>query len=197
MRASARPAPEAAAAAAIAAAVLIFFAPIWLRGLSPFWRDLTYLHQAWRSSPAELVQAGRAPLWEPSLYLGMPMAASMQGGLFYPPTIVYYLFGFATATALFQALHLFLAGWLTALWLRSLRLRWGAAVGGGLSLALGGLMVSRLPFLNHLAVLAWAPGLALLFRKPAALAGALALAFLAGYPIFLAGAAAAAWALAF
>ncbi len=188
--------PEAVVAAALAAAVLLFFIPLWARGLAPFWGDLTYLHQAWRASPAQSIQAGRAPLWEPSLYLGMPMAASMQGGLFYPPTQVFYFFGFATATALFEALHVFLAGWLAALWLRSLRLNWGACAAGGLSLAFGGLMVSRLPFLNHLAALAWAPALPLLFRRRAALASALTLMFLAGYPTFLPGACAAAWAVA-
>lgn len=189
-------APEAAAAAALAAAVAAFLAPFWLRGLSPFWGDLTYLHQAWRSSPAQLVQAGRAPLWEPSLYLGMPMAASMQGGLFYPPTILYYCFGFAGATAAFHALHYFLCGWLAALWLRSLRVAWGPAAGAGAALALSGLLVSRVHFLNHLATLAWAPALALLFRRRAALAAALALMFLAGYPTFIPGAALAAWAVA-
>lgn len=188
--------PAAAAAAVVGAAVLALFLPIWLRGLSPYWGDLTYLHQGWRSSPAQLIQAGRAPLWEPSLYLGMPMAASMQGGLFYPPTIVFDCFGFATATALFQALHLFLAGWLAALWLRSLRLSWGASVGAGLSFALGGLMIARLPLLNHLATLAWAPVLPLLFRRPPLLAAALALMFLAGYPTFLPGLALVAVALA-
>ncbi|HXS99158.1 MAG TPA: hypothetical protein VN915_00620 [Elusimicrobiota bacterium] len=189
--------PEAAAAAAILAAVLALLAPLWLRGLTPFWGDLTYLHPAWRAAPAELLQAGRAPLWEPSLYLGMPMAASMQGGLFYPPTVAYYLFGFATATALFQLLHYFLAGWLAALWLRTLRLSWGACAGAGISFALGGLMIGRASFLNHLAVLAWAPALPLFFRRRGPLALALALMFLAGYPTFLPGLAAVAWALAF
>jgi hypothetical protein len=189
--------PEAAAAAAIAAAALAFLAPMWLRGLTPFWSDLTYLHLAWRASPAQLVQAGRAPLWEPSLYLGMPMAGALQGGLFYPPTILYFCFGFADATTLFHLLHYFLAGWLAALWLRTLRLSWGACAGAGISFALGGLMVSRAPFLNHLAVLAWAPALPLLFRRRAPLAAALALMFLAGYPTFMPGLAAVAWALAF
>jgi hypothetical protein len=186
----------AAAAAAVAASVAIFFLPILARGLSLYWGDLTYLHWAWRAAPAQLVQSGRAPLWEPSLYLGMPMAASMQGGLFYPPSILFFLFGFATATAAYQALHAFLAAWLTALWLRSLRLGWGASVGAGLSFAFGGLMMSRLPFLNHLSVLAWAPALALLFRKPGLLGPVLALMFLAGYPTFIPGLALAAWALA-
>jgi hypothetical protein len=165
--------------------------------LTPFWGDLTYLHLAWRASPAQLVQAGRAPLWEPSLYMGMPMAGALQGGLFYPPTLFYYLLGFADATALYQLLHYFLAGWLAALWLRTLRLSWGACTGAGISYALGGLMISRLPFLNHLAVLAWAPALPLFFRRRAALAATLTLMFLAGYPTFLPGLAAVAWALAF
>ncbi|NNN06324.1 MAG: hypothetical protein HKL90_10530 [Elusimicrobia bacterium] len=196
MRIESRADSSAAAAAFLAAATLVFFLPLWLRGLSPYWGDLTYLHQGWRAAPAQLIQAGRAPLWEPSLYLGMPMAASMQGGLLYPPGILFDAFGFATATALFEALHVFLAGWLAALWLRSLRLSWGASVGGGLSFALGGLMISRLPWLNHLATLAWAPALLLFFRRPSALAAALALAFLAGYPTFLPGLALVAWALA-
>jgi hypothetical protein len=172
------------------------FLPIWLRGLTPFWGDLTYLHPAWRAAPAQLIQAGRAPLWEPSLYLGMPMAASLQGGLFYPPTALYYFFGFAAATAAYHLLHYFLAGWLAALWLRTLRLSWGACAGAGISYALGGLMISRVPFLNHLAVLAWAPALPLFFRRRAPLAAALALMFLAGYPTFLPGLAAVSWALA-
>lgn len=185
--------PEAVVAAVLAAVVAALLGGAWARGLTVFWGDLTYLHHGWRASPAMLVAAGRAPLWEPSLYFGMPMAASMQGGLFYPPTIVYYLFGFATATAMFQALHLVAAGWLCALWLRACRLPWGACLGGALLFAFGGVMIARLPFLNHLATLAWAPALALFFRRPAALAVALALMVLAGYPTFIPGCAAAAW----
>ncbi len=191
-----RVAPEIVAAAALAGVVVALLGGAWARGLTVFWSDLTYLHHGWRSAPAMLVAAGRAPLWEPSLYFGMPMAASMQGGLFYPGTIFYYLFGFATATALFQAVHLFLAGWLCALWLRSCRLTWGASLGGAVLFAFGGVMIARLPFLNHLATLAWAPALALFFRRPVPLALALTMMVLAGYPTFIPGCAAAAWAVA-
>ncbi|PIR15490.1 MAG: hypothetical protein COV48_14090 [Elusimicrobia bacterium CG11_big_fil_rev_8_21_14_0_20_64_6] len=189
--------PEAVVAAVLAAAVFALLGGAWLRGLSVFWSDLTYLHHGWRAAPAMLIAAGRAPLWEPSLYFGMPMAASMQGGLFYPATIVYYLFGFATATALFQALHVFTAGWLCALWLRACRLSWGASLGGALLFAFGGVMIARLPFLNHLATLAWAPALVLFFRHPTALALVLALMMLAGYPTFIPGCAVIAWIVAY
>lgn len=188
---------EAVAASFFAAFVVALLGGAWARGLTVFWSDLTYLHLGWRAGPAALVAAGRAPLWEPTLYFGMPMAGSMQGALFYPATIFYYLFGFATATALFQALHLFLAAALCALWLRSWRASWGAALGGALLFAFGGVMIARLPFLNHLATLAWAPALALFFRRPAALALALALMVLAGYPTFIPGCALAAWAVAY
>jgi hypothetical protein len=189
--------PEAFVAAVLAASIVALLGGAWARGLTVFWSDLTYLHHGWRAAPAMLVAAGRAPLWEPSLYFGMPMAGSMQGGLFYPATIFYYLFGFATATALFQTVHLFTAGWLCALWLRSCRLSWGASLGGALLFAFGGVMIARLPFLNHLSTLAWAPALALLFRRPVPLALVLALMVLAGYPTFIPGCAAAAWVAAY
>lgn len=190
---SARVPPELFVAGVIAALIVALLGGAWARGLTVFWSDLTYLHHGWRAAPAMLVAAGRAPLWEPSLYFGMPMAGSMQGGLFYPPTIFFYLFGFATATALFQAFHLFAAGFLCALWLRDCRLTWGAALGGALLFAFGGVMIARLPFLNHLATLAWAPALGLFFRRPAALAVTLALMVLAGYPTFIPGCAVAVW----
>lgn len=179
--------------AAAAAALLL---PIALGGLTAYWGDLTYLHHPWRASPAQLVQAGRAPLWEPSLYFGLPMLGSMQGGLLYPATAPFYLFGFATAAWLFQAWHLLLAAALSGLWLRALRLPWGACAAGATLYALGGFMAVRLSFLNHLAAAAWMPALLLLFTRPALLACALALLFLAGYPTMVPGACVAAWALA-
>ncbi|MEK7234249.1 MAG: hypothetical protein AAB268_10570 [Elusimicrobiota bacterium] len=189
--------PEAVVAVMLGASVAALLGGAWARGLSVFWSDLTYLHHGWRAAPAMLVAAGRAPLWEPSLYFGMPMLGCMQGGLFYPATIFYYLFGFATATALFQAMHLFTAGWLCVLCLRSCRLSWGASLGGAFLFAFGGVMIARLPFLNHLSTLAWAPALALFFRRPVPLAVTLALMIFAGYPTFIPGCAAAAWVVAY
>jgi hypothetical protein len=184
---------EAVVASALAAACLLLLGPAWAKGWTAYWSDLTYLHLGWRAAPAQLIQAGRAPLWEPSLYFGMPMAASMQGGLFHPAGVLFDLYGFATALAAFQLLQLFTGGWLCALWLRSWGARWGSALGGGLLYALGGVMVARLSYLNHLAVLAWAPALPLFFRRPRELACALAVMVLAGYPTFVPGCALAAW----
>ncbi|MBI5625296.1 MAG: hypothetical protein HY924_16075 [Elusimicrobia bacterium] len=174
---------------------LLPLAPAWLAGLTPFWGDLTYLHHPWRALPAQLIQAGRLPWWNPFVYFGMPMAASMQGASFSPGTLPFHLFAFPTGLALFHWLHYWMAGWLMYLWLRSLRLSSLASLAGGVVYCLGGLMLSRMQFLNHLAVLSLAPALLLFFRRPALLALALASAFLAGYPVFLPGLALAAWAM--
>ena len=180
----------------LGALVALRFVPDWFGGLSPFWGDLSYIHQPWRSFEAELLAAGRLPLWNPFLYFGMPQAAVMQSGLYYPGSTPYFLFGFASATALFEAFHYWLAGAFAYLWLRATRLRRSAAFGGATLFALGGLLLSREPFLNHLAVLSLSPALILFFSRPAALALALTAAFLGGYPPFVVGAAVCAWVLA-
>ena len=187
--------PEGAAAAIFAVLFAILFFPVWLRGLSFFWGDLTYIHHPWRALPAQLIQSGRAPLWNPYLYFGMPMAAQMQGSLYYPGTVPFFLFGFSTATAVFQAAHYWLAAWLMFLWLkRSAGFSGAASLGGAALFGLCGFMSSRLPFLNHLATLSLLPALLIFFRRPALLGLTLAMAFLCGYPPFLIGGAAAVWA---
>jgi hypothetical protein len=185
---------EAFAAALLGLLVLGIFAPAWFRGLMPFWGDLTYLHLPWQQASTQLLQAGKLPAWDPFLYFGMPMAANMQRAVFYPGVVPFRIFGFATAAACFHGLHYWLAGWLMWLWLRSLRLCRVAALSGAVVLMLGGGLLSRMPFLNHLAVLSLLPALLLFFRRPALLALTLAAAFLAGYPPFLLGGALLAWA---
>ncbi len=179
----------------LAVLVALQFLPAWARGLTPFWGDLTYIHHPWRALPVQLLESGHLPLWNPYLYFGMPMAAQMQDSLFFPGTIPFFFFGFATATAIFHGFLYWLAGWLMFLWLRKLGLRRFAALSGALIYALGGSLLSRVPFLNHLAVLSLLPALLLFSGRPVLLALSLALAFFAGYPPFLVGAAVVAWAL--
>jgi hypothetical protein len=174
-------------------AALLLFAPMWLAGKTPFWGDMTYIHHPWQSLAAQYLQSGHAPLWDPYLYFGMPMAANMQRAVFYPGQGPFFLFGFADGAALFHLAHYWLSGWLTFLWLRSLRASKPAALCGALLFAFSGGMISRMPFLNHLSTLSLVPALFLFFRRPLALALTLCLAFLAGYPPFLAGSVALCW----
>src|SRR3989338_3712582 len=182
------------AALALAALVFCQFGPSWMRGLTPYWGDLSYIHHPWRALESQLLMSGRLPLWNPYVYFGMPLSATMQDAVFYPGTAPYFFFGFAEATAIFHAFHYWLAGFLTYLWLRSLRFPTLCALGGALGVCLGGVFLARRSFLNHLAVLSLAPGMLLFYRRPAALALVLSCSFLAGFPPLLISSAAAAWA---
>jgi hypothetical protein len=179
----------------LAALVALRFGPDWLRGLGTYWGDLTYIHLPWRVFDAQSLMAGRLPSWNPYLYLGMPQSAAMQDGLFYPGSAPFWLFGFSTAAAVFQAVHYWLAGGLCYLALRSMKAPRHAALGGAILFCLGGLLMAREGFLNHLAVLSLMPALVLFFGRPALLAVALAVSFWAGYPTFLVGACLSAWAM--
>jgi len=166
-----------------------------MQGRTLYWGDLTYLHHPWKALPAQLLQAGDLPLWNPFVYLGMPLAGQMQSAVWYPGSLPFFLLSFPSALLLFHLLHLWLAGTLSFLWLRSLGLDRAAAAGGGAAYMLCGLLVGHLPFLNHISTLALLPALLLLARRRVLLALALALGFLSGYPQYLAGGAAAAWGL--
>lgn len=186
---------DAAALLLLGALCALRFLPDALRGTAPFWGDMTYIHQPWRAFDAELVQAGRLPLWNPYLYFGMPQAAAMQDGLFYPGSIAFFLFGFPVAAMGFLAAHYWLGAALCFLLLRRAAGRTAALAGAAL-FSLSGLGLSREPFMNQLAVYSLIPSFVLFFGRPAALAAALAAAFLAGYPQFLAGGVVAAWVVA-
>lgn len=169
------------------------FGALALAGRTLFWGDLNYIHYPWRALAAQEVARGRAPLWDPYVYLGMPLAAEMQGAVWYPGTLPFHVFGFETALSLYHAAHYGLAALLAYLWLRRLRLAAPAALAGAAAYAACGVLVSRVPFLNHLSTLALLPGLLLFSGRPWLFGLTAALAFLSGYPLMLAGGAAAAF----
>jgi hypothetical protein len=184
---------DLAACGIIFAALAVQLLAPCLRGLTPFWGDLTYIHHPWRAFDAETLQAGRLPLWDPYLYFGMPAAATMQNSVFYPGSVPFFFFGFSSGLLLYHLIHYGLSAFLSLLWLRSCGLKRTAAISGAGLLCLGGVWLENRPFVNHLAVLALLPGLCLLARRPFPLAICLCAAFLAGYPQIFVGSAAAAF----
>ncbi|MBI4348751.1 MAG: hypothetical protein HY553_18070 [Elusimicrobia bacterium] len=174
-------------------AAAALFGALWAAGRTVYWGDLTYIHYPWRALAAQELAVGRPPLWNPYVYLGMPLAGQMQGAAWYPGTVPFYLFGFETSLALYLAVHFGLAGLLAYLWLRRVGLGGPAALGGAAVYAGCGLLASRVVFLNHLSTLALLPGLLLFARHPWLIGLTAALAFLSGYPLMLAGGAAAAF----
>jgi hypothetical protein len=143
------------------------------------------------------LQAGRLPLWNPTLHAGAPFAADPQTGLLYPPNLLAFLlarpFEYGALEAL-AILHFWLASVTAyALW-RGLGGGRPAAVVAGVTYAYGGFLVAHLGHPPMLAVAAWLP-LLLLCLRPAlaelrrdwlvAAGVVLALMVLAGHPQLL------------
>lgn len=170
--------------------IAILFAPLILRPwLMPGnFGDLWSYHYPLRHLVAARVQQGEAPLWNPYIFAGVPLAANPQALLLYPLAQLHYFLPLSWAFSLDAFFHVFWAVFGAHLLLRAWRLeRSGAAVlaaAYGLSPFLVYRVSQGVPTL--LASLAWAPWvwLAALSRHPLPLALTFALQVLSGHPQF-------------
>ena len=163
--------------------------PIGGGDLASFFYPLyTFIHDS--------IHAGQFPLWNPYAFAGMPLAADVQSGLFYPPNLLAWLvvpsgrYGYGTLETLLIA-HYAWAALGMYRWLRALDLRRVAALGGAAAFAFCGFMTAHFGHMPLIFAAAWLPWNLLLARRAAlspnpawiAPAGAaLGLTFLAGHP---------------
>ena len=74
----------------------------------------------WYKYIKDSLLSGNLPLWNPYNAGGVPFLANTISAVFYPLSIIYYIFPFQLATILFPFSKLFLAGLFTYLFLRQL-----------------------------------------------------------------------------
>lgn len=134
---------------------------------------------------------GELPLWNPYQLCGIPWLATMQGGFFYPPHLLYFLLPSYRALAASGVLHLLLAAIATALLARRAGLGMPASGLAAVLFVLRGYMPFMLLWPNQLEAVAWLPvgclGILDVARgggaRPAlVLAIAAAASWLCGYP---------------
>ena len=174
----------------------------WIEYLPPFKRvhlysDIEGFHWPLLVAAFEAIRHGRLPLWDPSIYCGIPFAGNIQAALFYPPTWVLFAANIFSKHVLFVTLeiwvllHACLALLLCYVWLRHREFSCFASILGAMVFAWGGYMVSQN---NHVGVVTgycWTP-LAWLgidqalrssrWRPMWKVVAASAMCFLAGYP---------------
>ena len=160
--------------------------------------DFTYFYPL-RDYTSSMLAAGQLPLWNPYLFLGVPLLANIQAGTFYPLNLALTPLPAPAAINWSILIHLALAGLgVYAYTRRSLTLSRPAAWTSGSVYALGGFLSAQAEHVNQLSVSAWLPWLFLLFdlsigrsgnsrtprMRPAAVFGlalVLAICFLAGH----------------
>ena len=121
----------------------------------------TYLYTA-----AEIKQ-GALPLWNPHLFAGMPLAADVQAGFFYP--INWVLFQFVNvdygSVEWLLIFHYWLAASFMYIFLRDLRVGRPGAIVGGVAFAFCGFMTAHFGHLPMIMVAAWLPATLLCLRR--------------------------------
>ena len=78
--------------------------------------DLSSQFLYWRDFASREIQKGNFPLWNPHLFSGAPFFGGFQSALLYPPNILFLVLPLVTAINFSIALHVFLMGWFTWLW---------------------------------------------------------------------------------
>jgi Bacterial membrane protein YfhO len=167
--------------------VIIFFYPVFLRGLLPIpsdtivglyhpFRDL-YAKEypngipyknflitdpvrqqfPWRFLATELEKMGQLPLWNPYSFAGFPMLANFQTAAFYPLNILLFLLPFATGWSLLVILQPLLAGIFLYYYLRHMHLAKKASLLGGIVFAFCGFSTAWLEWNTILSTALWLP----------------------------------------
>ena len=145
--------------------VVAFFWKIAVAGRVMAGGDVfTYFYPYWAEATRAL-RAGRLPLWNPYLFMGVPFLANSQAGVFYPLNWpLWLLFPAHRSIHLTVVLHSMLAAANTYVWGRvSLRMGRVAAWTAGAVLALGGYLGAQMEHVNQVQGLAWLPLLLMLF----------------------------------
>ncbi len=120
-------------------------------------RDLAAFFIPPRYLWVSMVKSFQPPLWNPFNYCGIPLLATLQPGVFYPPHLLYFLLPFNIAWNWIIILHFFLAGMTTYSLLRYLRASYEGAILGAITFMLSGLFDFCHNLLTHLLAVAWFP----------------------------------------
>src|SRR5262249_10396723 len=104
-----------------------------------------------------MIAMGQVPLWNPYIFSGMPLLASIQPGALYPPTWLFAILSPQSAMnwMVITTYHIALIG--TYLYLRRIGANHVGSIVGGVAFAFGGYMIAHLGHTNRVAAAAWLP----------------------------------------
>lgn len=152
--------------------------------------DLVVLFYPYKTYIRDLISQGEIPLWNPLIFLGVPLLANIQTSVLYPLDALFVLFSFPATLTWSVVIHIWLALAGTYLFLRyGLGTTIFAAWVGALCFGVGGFLLPHIGHLNQVHTAVWLPWLLLCARRACApsttwiLLGGIvtALSFLAGH----------------
>jgi len=136
---------------------LVFFYPFLTGANILSFRDLSLYFYPLRFLMVELVKSFQLPLWNPYLFCGYPLLATLQIGFFYPLSFIYYLLPFNLAFNYYTIIHYFL-GALFMYWLmRHYQLSQPSSFLSAIVFAFSGYLISMANMNTTLTSVIWLP----------------------------------------
>ncbi len=122
-------------------------------------RDLSQQFIWWRSFGFEELKKGHLALWDPHLFCGAPFFGGFQSALLYPPNWLFMALPLAFCMNLIMALHVFLAGFFTFLWLQKRGSHWASSLLGAWMFMFSGAYFVRIleGQISNLCTMTWIP----------------------------------------
>jgi hypothetical protein len=149
----------------ILAAILIYFYKVFFTGNNFFIGDIYTQFFPWKNLLKNAITEGSVPFWTPFVFSGMPFAADIQKGVFYPPGIIFYFLNFSTAFKLYFLLHYIIMGFSIYYFLRSLNFKSAPSLAGSFVFLFNSFSVTRVDFLSALGSYALFPMIMLAFNR--------------------------------
>ncbi len=149
----------------ISAVAIAFFSPMLFDGKVIFYRDFQFITYPLRYFLAQAYHQGVIPYWTTNTFGGMPFMATLHPGVFYPPSILFFLNDFTLALNLYYVLHFLILGWFAFLLGRQWNLSWFAALCCGVTGMLGGLVIASTLISNYFLASVWLPLIFYLYYK--------------------------------
>jgi len=136
---------------------LLYFSDVLTSEILLVERDLTSFFYPFRFTWVEALRQGHFPFWTPYIKCGVPVFATIQAGVLYPLSLLYFFLPLDLAFNWTIILHFFLVAVFTYAFMREL----GATVQGALTAALAllfsGYLISVHNVLNTLLSVSWYP----------------------------------------
>jgi len=136
---------------------LIYFYPVLLGRIVLAPGDGWAQNFGVRALAGQMLRDGQLPLWNPYIFAGMPLMASVYGGALYPPNWLFAILPahLAMNVVVITTYHLALAG--TYLYARRIGVERIGALIAGVAFTFGGFMIAHLAHTSRIAAAAWLP----------------------------------------
>jgi Bacterial membrane protein YfhO len=143
----------------------VYFAPAWIGGVALVQGDGLTANLGLRILTGRMISQGVLPLWNPFIFAGMPLLASIYPGVLYPFNWIFAVLspGVAMQLVTITTYHIALIG--AYCYARSLSVSRLGAMATGMIYAFGGYMVMSMGQTSNIATAAWLPWILLSIER--------------------------------